>query len=190
MKQKSLPNLGMCLLALLLLACGNGVIDDPSTSGAFAALHGDQVRYDCTQTVNCSLKRGDAVGDGDLIGTCEVMSGAMLDVDVTLQSTFLTNYSRCKAFQECTYVDCAMSGAHGYGETQRTTITYDCQQKLSCKTSQNMFMGDPNQEVTNCISSSIGLLDTFAPERRRLYESAYMRCAGMSGCAFDGCFVY
>jgi hypothetical protein len=190
MKQKSLPILAMSLLAVLPLACGNGVIDDPATSDAFATLHGDQVNYDCTQTVNCSLKRGDSVRDGDSIGACEAMSGAMLDADVNLQSTFLTNYSRCKAFQECTYVDCAMSGAHGYGETQRAVITYDCQQKLSCKTSQGTFMGDPNQEVTNCISSSIGLLDTFAPERRRQYESAYMRCTGMTSCAFDNCFVY
>lgn len=190
MTQESLSNLGMYLLAGLLLACGDGIIEQPTAMGPFTEMHSDKVTYDCAQTVNCSLRRGGSVSAGDSLGVCEGMSGAILEGDANLQSTFLTNFSRCRAFSECSYVDCATSGAHGYGETQRPSITYDCQQKLTCNTSQGTFKGDANQAVSSCVSESIGLLDTFAPERRRLYELTYTQCSSMTSCEFVGCFIY
>jgi hypothetical protein len=194
MKPDSLLRISSLLIALSwtpLHACGGSTIEEPVASTDFADVHREKLDFDCAQTIDCKRRSGETIGGGsDPQGQCLKMSNLMIGIDPALQMAFLTNYGRCSQLTSCDYRNCAMSGAHGWGETQRGAVTYDCQQKLSCSTSQGTFTGDAQAALDACVSESIGLLDSFSVERHTTYTQAYTRCASMTSCEFVSCFVY
>lgn len=143
----------------------------------------------CKQTVDCRNQMGLALPE-DPYTVCMDDTADLLSKDSARQQRFLTNYSRCSAFVVCEFYNCANANTVAYGESQRAKVTYDCQQAIACNTAFGMAPPNVGLALDSCVSQNIGLLDSYAAEKRASFENAYAMCSTLSGCDFRNCFVY
>lgn len=170
-------------------ACG-GEEADPLAEGSFAGMNEDKIRYDCNQTVQCKVQRGEMLAEDPFEG-CVQDTARVFETQPEKRSEFLTNFSRCSAFVVCEYTTCALADAQGgYGQMHMDKVMYFCQQEVECRRQLGTLMNEPTMEINSCVANNVGVLDTFNPDQRTLYEAEFARCSTQIACQFTDCFPF
>ena len=189
MKQKSWCLRGFVLGVVLAAACGSAEVDplDPST---FAGMNADKIQYDCRQTVQCQVQRGETLM-ADPFGSCEKATARHLQAHADQQMQYLINVNRCAGLVVCDYLTCVQADVtNSYGRLQMDKVTYNCQQDVECRRQLGMLVGEVTMELDSCIANNIGVLDSFNPMQRMQYEAEFMRCGQQVACDFANCFPF
>jgi hypothetical protein len=176
-------------MALAVAACG-GEGGDPLGDDTFAGMNEDKIRYDCNQTVQCKNQHGEPLPD-DPFERCVLDTADVFEAQPEKQSEFLTNFNRCQAFVVCEYRSCAlMDTVGGFGQMHMDKVAYNCQQDVECRRQLGTLMNEPTLEINSCVANNLGVLDTFSPDQRTLYQAEFARCSGQIACQFTDCFPF
>jgi len=174
---------------VLVVSCGGGG-DDPLADDTFAGMNEDLIRYDCNQTVQCKVQKGEPLAE-DPFETCVIDTAELLESQPQKQNEFLMNFNRCSAHVVCEYRSCAIADIQGgYGQMHMDKVDYNCRQDVECRRQLGTLMADPTTEINSCIANNVGLLDRFTPDMRTQFEAEFVRCTGQVACNFTNCFPF
>ena len=154
---------GIALLALA--ACG---------TSKFSSDFASEIQRDCLETVACNPTTS--------LETCITNTTAKLDsTSVSQQQFFVDSVYRCQATSRCDYVTCTQSTAsQGWAAAHNAEITYDCQQRVTCKGTT------VSTAVTTCIQETSNLLNADATAQPA-FEARWARCGSFAGCSYGAC---
>ena len=80
---------------------------DAGAAGTFSAEHKNEIRRDCTESVQCRAQMAQGLPE-HAIEMCEHNSAEVLDAATPAkQANFLERFSRCEHFVVCDYYTCA-----------------------------------------------------------------------------------
>jgi len=170
---------------LLVMACNAGV-DDPNAQCSQELR--EMINSDCRKTISCKVMRGEATAN-DTVDQC-VQGSAQQVQNASARAEFLTNTGRCGQLEAaCDYVTCAGTGAHGFGEMQAASISYNCQQTMACNSMRAAPACDSSLALSDCVAFTIGRLDSMSTNEQLAYQAANSRCASLTSCDFVSCIV-
>lgn len=156
-------------LSLLVGACG---------SGKFSEDFASEIQRDCIETLACTQ-------EGQIEG-CIVVTANNLDTASTSQQQYFVDaVYRCQGAANCAYVNCTQSTTDtGYAATHVPQITYDCQQKIACRSSSGQMPAA--SAVQQCIQETSNRLNA-NPTEQASYDARFTRCQSYAGCSFGAC---
>jgi hypothetical protein len=189
MKQKWWCIRGVVLCAAALAGCGGEEVD-PLDPGTFSGMNVEKLHYDCMQTIQCEIQRGQMRGP-EAVDNCTKATAAELQRRPEKQMPYLINFSRCQTLFMCDYLACVTANiSGGYGMMQMEKVMYNCMQDVECQRQLGTLMGEPTMSINSCVANNIGLLDSFNPMQRQQFESEFMRCGQALACDFTNCFPF
>ncbi len=174
----------LAVIAGPLPACGGGDSGsglDPST---FAGMHKLQLTEDCEKTVQCKAQRGETLREDDPIGHCVQDTADILNKSEEKQDAFVADYSRCRGFPVCDYVNCVQAGGMSYGDTQRDKISQVCAAETEC----NLVNGTMGDGIELCQEKQVNELNRYVPMQQARWESSFAACKNQSGCGYVDCY--
>ena len=186
---RMLPRLIACLLFGTVgsfSACGGDAAAGPLDPDTFSGMHQTELADDCDKTVQCKAQRGETLRKDDPVGHCILDTAKMLnDAKKAMQESFLSNYSRCRSFPVCVYVDCASTGGGTYGDTQRSDVRHACQAEIECTLVRG---GMGNTDAVVCEETKVNQLNTYVPTQRSRWEASFEACKDDVGCNYVDCY--
>lgn len=146
-----------------------------------------QIEYDCKHSIDCKVLQGTVLPRAAMMQECLNGGISALSISTVARAQFLASFGRCSRLSGCDYDTCAKAGVTGFGEMQRASVTYNCQQTMDCKAARGMPVCLGDQALVDCASFTVGQLNNMTPAEQQNYVSASARCASLTGCAFVDC---